>query len=342
MPEGFDALLLTNFGGPRDLEEIEPFLIALLSDTDVVRSQLFPWLHRRLFTRIAKKRAKKIQADYLEIGGKSSIFEDTENLAKALQEKLNVPVLAFHRYLPATHEPFFERLKKLNGKKLLAFPLFPQFSYATTGSIARLFQNRSGNSFQNLSWIRSYPIHEGFIQPFQKKIRKFLQDNQLQEEEVSLLFSAHGIPRSFVCQGDVYQQECEQSFKALCAFFPKAFSLLSYQSKFGPEVWLQPYTQDIVEKLPEAMASRRAVVIVPLSFTSDHIETLFEIEKLYLPPIRSQGILAFRCPALGLDEAWIEGIAHLCKSSQEIIKTPMLIRHASIRCACKGKECCMA
>ncbi|MBI3236407.1 MAG: ferrochelatase, partial [Chlamydiales bacterium] len=272
------GVILVNFGGPRSLEEIEPFLIELLTDQDVVSTSFPPFLHRLLFTRIAKKRAKEIKTDYQKIGGKSPIFEDTEAIASRLRSKLPFPLITFHRYLPDTHPFFFQELKKLEGcEKIRVFPFFPQFSYTTTGSIARFFQkNLCGKLVDKLFWIKSYPTQDPFVKAFQNTIRKCLEDNSLLEEETLLLFSAHGLPQRYVLAGDPYQKECEQSFAKIAKGFPLAGHKLSYQSLFGKEVWIKPYTSQLCKTL---QTPYKNVVVVPLSFTSDHIETLFEIEE---------------------------------------------------------------
>lgn len=310
--------LIVNFGGPRSLNEIEIFLKTLLSDQDVIPSKLPPFLHRFLFSRVAKKRAVKIRVDYEEIGGASPIYADTEKLASILSTKLNGPVLTFHRYLPSTHA---EALAKINSHaSLKVIPLFPQFCYATTGSIARFFSSLPQNK---LRWIKSYAAHPAFIKAYQRRIGDYLIEQNLKQEETLLLFSAHGVPISFIEEGDLYETECNLSFSGVMKAFPDAKGILSYQSKFGKGEWLRPYTNEICENL--SSFNRKNIVIVPISFTSDHIETLFEIEKLYLPPIRSQGLNAYRCPALNLEPYWIDALVEIALSS-DLCNNRMLIK----------------
>lgn len=307
--------LLVNFGGPRCLEEVESFLTELLCDGDVVRTKFPKFLHNYLFRRVAKKRAEKIKSDYARIGGKSPIYEDTEAVAEKLREKLQAPVLTFHRYLPLTHAASLRAIEECVAEEIRVVPLFPQFTYATTGSIARLFAKRLNKStVKKLSWISSYPEHPGFIASWQRRIADFLRENQLAEESAILLFSAHGIPRAFVETGDPYETECTRSFEKIRAHFPKALSFLSYQSRFGPEEWLRPYTDEICREIETWRGGRRHIVVVPLSFTSDHIETLFEIEELYLPILRAHGMTAYRCPALNLEAYWLNALTDIAKS----------------------------
>src|SRR5690348_7491536 len=105
------ALIVTNFGGPRSLEEITPFLTELLTDEDVIRTPFPRFFERWFFKKVARSRAAKVAHDYAQIGGKSPIFEDTEAIAQTIRAQTQLPVLTFHRYLPATHADFFSSLK---------------------------------------------------------------------------------------------------------------------------------------------------------------------------------------------------------------------------------------
>jgi ferrochelatase len=306
--------LLVNFGGPRSISEIEPFLKELLCDRDVVRTKFPSFIHRLIFNNVAKKRALKIAADYEEIGGCSPIYFDTEKLAEKLSAKLHAQVITFHRYLPATHASSLQKIEQ--AKTVTVLPLFPQFSYATTGSIARFFSQLAPNK---LRWIKSYAAHPAFISSYQNRIRECMKC----EEETLLLFSAHGLPAISTLEGDVYQSECELSVSKVMQAFPKAKSILSYQSKFGKGEWLRPYTNEICEEILQFQ--RKTVIIVPISFTSDHIETLFEIEKLYLPVIRKAGLVAYRCPALNLEDDWIDALAQIANETN-LCNTQMLVR----------------
>jgi ferrochelatase len=305
-------ILLVNFGGPRTLDEIPSFLTALLCDQDVIRTRFPSFIHNWIFTRVALKRAEKVRHDYEQIGGFSPIYFDTEAIAQILSQQLQVPVYTFHRYLPSTHA---ECLRQIAQKELTVLPLFPQFSCATTGSIARFF-----SAHTQLHWIPSYADHPSFIKAYQRRISDFLHKNNLPEENTVLLFSAHGLPQSFIDGGDCYEKECNASYKAVMRAFPKAKGRLCYQSKFGRGEWLRPYTDESSKEILQWNEGREHVVFVPISFTSDHIETLFEIEKLYLPLIAAQGLQAYRCPALNLEPYWIDALI-------DIINNPVSRSH---------------
>ncbi len=334
-----EQYILANFGGPRNLDEIEEFLCELLTDQDVVRSDLHPFFHRLLFRKIAKKRAPKVAKDYQKIGGRSPIFEDTEALAKALEEKLGSVVVPFHRYLPKTHPKFLAKVQSYGDVNWTVFPLFPQFSYATSGSCARFFADNLPKELpKKLRWIRSYASHPDFIRLHVNKIARFLEEREIPHQDCSLLFSAHGVPQKFIESGDLYAHECQRSFEEIMKQFPNCEGRLSYQSIFGKEVWLKPYTEEVCKDV-KAWAKKH-VVVIPISFTSDHIETLFEIEYLYLPLIRDQGFEAYRLDSLTIDQPWLETIEAIL-GRRDYVANQMLIRPpgCKTRCPACKKRC---
>lgn len=318
--------MIVNFGGPRTLNEVEPFLRSLLTDKEVIRTKFPQPFHNFLFGRIAKKRALQVVKDYKKIGGGSPIWSDTEFVASSLREELNAPVLAFHRYLPASHPSFIEKMNALECQEITVFPMFPQFTFATTGSIARYFSKHlSPSLLKKMWWIKSYPSHPAYIEVMQQTIRDFLVQNRLVEEETLLLFSAHGLPKIFVDQGDLYAFECRLSFERIVAGFPKVEGMLSFQSKFGKGEWLRPYTEDVCHQIEIYAKKRSYVVFVPLSFTSDHIETLFEVEEQYMPVVTKKGFRALRVPALNRRSDWIGAIQEIILRSSPCSNS-MLVR----------------
>ncbi len=327
MSKNSTAYLLVNFGGPRDISEIEEFLISLLTDQEVIRTPFPAFIHRFLFTRVAKKRSKKIAPDYLAIGGKSPIFEDTEAIAKNVGQILETEVITFHRYLPKTHAAFIEKMESLQDvEQIRVVPMFPQFSFATTGSIALwLKQHLTSKTLDKLQWVKSYAGNPSYIAAMENCLRIFLREKGLKEEETVLLFSAHGLPQDFISTGDIYEEECRLSFEKLRSCFPEALPRLSYQSQFGKKEWIRPYTTEVCEQICDWSQGRKNVVVVPLSFTSDHIETLYEIEELYVGRIREKGLNAFRCPALNLGSDWMETLAGLFKE-HAVVNNQMLVR----------------
>lgn len=317
------GVIIVNFGGPRDLVEVEPFLVSLLTDEDVIRTPLPSWIQRRFFRSIAKKRAKRVANEYAKIGGKSPIFEDTQWVVDQLKNNLGVPVIGFHRYLESTHNQFLEELSSFKDTQWVVFPLFPQFSYVTAGSVARWFkENIDKKILANIRWIRSYPTQQDYIDAFAHIIREMIEENDL--HDATLFFSAHGLPVKYIKDGDPYQKECEASYEALRSLFSSHPSLLAYQSQFGRAQWLGPATKDICESPDGFLDKQRSVLFIPLSFSSDHIETLFEVEE-YRQELADAGFRAYRCPALGREPKWLEAIKKIVETSS-VVETATLIR----------------
>lgn len=324
--QGNTAYLLVNFGGPRALTEIKPFLQSLLTDKEVVRTKLPAILHRFLFKRIAARRAQVVGKEYVSIGGRSPLYADTEAVAQLLEERLQAPVLTFHRYLPRTHSATLEALETIDSVAVHVFPMFPQFSYATTGSCAQFFKkNLPHQVLKKMYWVKSYSTHPAFIHIFQEKIRNFLQGHHLEEKRCIFIFSAHGLPLSFVEEGDPYARECEASFHKIMQGFPQSLACLAYQSKFGPGEWLKPSTETMSRSIGSWNKGRDIVVFIPLSFTSDHLETLSEVEKQYMPLIREKGLKCYRLPAFNRSPQWVEAIETIL-AEFPFLTTTMLLR----------------
>lgn len=320
------AYLLVNFGGPRNIGEVYPFLQALLTDQEVIRTRLPRWVHHWMFSKIAKKRSLRISKDYQSIGGKSPLYEDTEWLRHTLSARWETPVWAFHRYLPSTHAELFHQLERVRCHEIRCIPLFPQFSYATSGSAASYFSSHLATStLLRLRWLKSYPTDPLYLGVWERLLRDCMKTHCIAEEELFLLCSAHGLPVQFIQSGDPYHAECTATYRGLLGRFPKSTGLLSFQSQLGPQEWTRPYTKDIVVKLKELIPSYMKVVVVPLSFTSDHLETLFEIEQEYLP-ILKQHFEAYRLPAMNRHPDWVETLCQLGKTS-DFVHHAMMMRH---------------
>ena len=216
--------------------------------------------------------------------------------------------------------------------------MFPQFSYATGGSCARFFeQNLCGRTLEKILWIPSYESHSAFIEAYKKQIKTHIQKNNLREEDVCLFYSCHGVPRKFVCFNDPYEKHCQLSYQALKAHFPHADHVLAFQSKFGKGEWLRPYTIDLVEK-DLSWCQKKHVLFVPLSFTSDHIETLHEIENEYIQPLKDKGIDAQRINSLSDDFSWV---CPIIEDRGPSVSNAMLIRKDKAACCQISHDCCL-
>lgn len=315
------AYLLANFGGPRSTNEIEPFLSSLLTDPLVTGNFLFPFLHKKLFSTIAKRRALKVAAHYNLIGGSSPIYNDTELLAKQLSIRLQTPVVPFHRYLPITHADSLRRIQKLSSNHHFeALPLFPHFTYSVTGSIVQfLFQQLPELS---ITWIPNFGEHSQFVTHTVQHIETFLSSNNLTKQDCSFVFSVHSLPEKYIRSGDPYQQECERSYKKIIQILNPCESILCYQSKFGIGRWLTPSTQYICQTLD---TTKPYVLVVPFGFVSDHIETLYEIDHLYLPILKNR-YQAFRIPSIYTSPLWASTLAKILLHSEKLSPQQILCK----------------
>ncbi|HEY9737597.1 MAG TPA: ferrochelatase [Trichocoleus sp.] len=313
------GVLLLNLGGPEQLDDVRPFLFNLFSDPEIIRLP-FPWLQRPLAWLISSSRAKKSQDNYQQIGGGSPLRQITEQQAEALKQSLqakgqDAEVYIGMRYWYPFTEEAIARIKRDGIENLVVLPLYPQFSISTSGSSFRLMERLwlEDPSLQRISYtvIPSWYDRPGYIQAMADLIAQEL-DQLPDPSQGHVFFSAHGVPVSYVEEaGDPYQREIENCtaliMKALNR--PNAHTL-AYQSRVGPVEWLQPYTEDAIASLAEQGVKQ--LVVVPISFVSEHIETLQEIDIEYREIAEEAGIETFRrVPALNTHPGFINDMADM-------------------------------
>jgi ferrochelatase len=313
------GVLLLNLGGPDQLEDVRPFLFNLFADPEIIRLP-FPWLQKPLAWWISTLRAKRSQENYRQIGGGSPLRRITEAQAQALQECLAEKGQPAQMYIGMRYwHPFTEeaiaRIKRDRIENLVILPLYPQFSISTSGSSFRLLQKMwlEDPKLSSIEYtvIPSWYKQPGYLQAMAQLIAQEL-DEFPNPDTVHVFFSAHGVPKSYVEEaGDPYQQEIEECTALIMQTLnrPNAYTL-AYQSRVGPVEWLQPYTEDAIPELGKQGV--RDMVVVPISFVSEHIETLQEIDIEYREVAESVGIHNFRrVPALNTHPQFIAGMADL-------------------------------
>jgi ferrochelatase len=308
------AVLLLQMGGPDSLDAVEPFLLNLFSDRDIIR--LGPAVLQPVLARwIARRRAPKVEARYEKIGGRSPILELTRAQARALEEELGngfrcFPAMRYSR--PSTIDAL-AAAKKEGISRLAALPLYPQYSRATTGSSYNELQRVLTLSSVNfhLSRIESYYDHPVYIDALARTVEQGLSAFPA-GEVVTLLFSAHSLPLSFIEGGDPYLSQVEETVRLLAGRFPELPHRLAFQSKEGPVKWLEPATGDTIARL--AGEGVRNLLVVPVSFVCDHMETLYEIDITYAELAREKGIKRFRrAPSLNDSPLFIRCLADLIR-----------------------------
>ena len=313
------GVLFLNLGGPDKLEDVGPFLYNLFSDPEIIRLP-FSWMQKPLAWFIAKRREKTSQANYKEIGGGSPLRRMTEEQGEAIKAQLGklgqeANIYVGMRYWHPYTEEAIAQLTQDNIDKLVILPLYPQFSISTSGSSFRLLEQlwKENPKLQNLEYtvIASWYKEPGYLQAMAELIIGELEKFP-HPENVHIFFSAHGVPRSYVEEaGDPYQQEIEECTYLIMQTLDRANPhTLAYQSRVGPVEWLQPYTEDALKEL--GAKGVKDLVVVPISFVSEHIETLQEIDIEYREIAEEAGIHNFgRVPAPNTNPVFIKALSDL-------------------------------
>jgi protoporphyrin/coproporphyrin ferrochelatase len=309
--------VLLQFGGPDSLEAVEPFLYNLFSDNDIVQVPFPSVLQKPLARRISKSRSKSVGEKYGEIGGKSPIVEKTYEQQQALQRELDsrygkgaVPVLIAMRYWkPFTDEAVIQ-LQALKIKNVVLLPLYAQYSKVNAGSSYAEWERATkklGAQFEERR-IVSYHLHPLYIDAMRERLNAAL--TKFTDKKPYVLFSAHGIPIDLVFEGDLYPIHINETMEAIMEGRTDLEYGLSYQSKIGPKAWLEPSTDEKVEEL--AHAGVKDLLVVPIAFTSDHIETLHELDIELREEAEHEGITNFAvAEALNSSPKFIATLAEL-------------------------------
>jgi ferrochelatase len=311
------AVLLLQMGGPDSLEAVEPFLYNLFSDRDIIKigpAFLQPFIARR----IVKRRAPKSAANYRDIGGKSPLLELTEQQATELEKLLGDRYRCFvaMRYWKPFTDEALAAIRQEGIQRIIALSLYPHYSRATSGSsFNELERCLSGwKPRPEISYVRQFFDHPQYIQALAEKIEQGLSGFS-DRSRVQLFFSAHSLPQSFITDGDPYLLHIQATVRLVMERFAGVAHHLAFQSRAGPVKWLEPSTGDKLKEL--AAQGHKEVLMVPLSFVSDHIETLHEIDIEYREEAHKLGITDFRrMQSLNSSPAFIACLADLVRTVQ--------------------------
>jgi len=275
MPDKKTAVVLFNLGGPNTLDAVRPFLFNLFYDPQILTlPNPFRYCLAKLISFFRTKEATEI---YQAIGGKSPLLEETQAQAKALEDQLGDHYKVF---VAMRHwHPFFgeirEQIRTFKPDQIVFLPLYPQLSSTTSYSFFKHIQD----SFDvPVKWVGCYPELPGFVDFFAQEIEKAVQTHNLKDYRI--LCTAHSLPVKTVEKGDPYQVQVEKTFQKIKdgTKIEDSFFRLCYQSKVGPLKWLTPSTEQEIHK---AYEDRKNVIVVPLSFVSEHSETLYELDLQY-------------------------------------------------------------
>ena len=293
------ALLLLAFGGPRSLDEVEPFLTRLMKGRKPSQEQL-----------------ERVKERYRLIGGSSPLLEITQGQAKGLEKKLNEKGYQFKSYVGMRygHPLIEETLKEIlrDGiQEVIAIPMTPFRSRESTGAYieeVNQVQKDLGEEL-NISFVKEWYMNPLFIKAVEEKVREGLMEfTSEQRKRVHLIFTAHSLPKS-IAEKDPYTKDMEASVKGVLeGIEPRAWDM-AFQSKgSGPEEWIGPDVESVLTKLSGEKV--REVLIIPIGFVSDHIEILYDIDIIYRKKAKSLGMILERSPSLNSSERFLEALSN--------------------------------
>jgi ferrochelatase len=317
------GVVLFNMGGPANLEEVEPFLVRVFSDRSIIELP-FGSIVQPIFARaIARARRASVRRNYASIGGGSPQLPLTRAQAEALEARLNTggssaryrTFMAF-RYTRPSAADAVETMAACGIHRVVTVPLYPHYSRATTGSsqadFARaLAEPRWQRHGFTVTDVTSYADDPRYLDAMAEQARRAYDDmSEEGRRNGVILFSAHGLPQKFVDAGDPYVRHIEATRRGIVSRLglPNR-QVLAYQSRTGPVTWIGPGTEETIQAL--GASGVRHLLVVPLSFVSDHIETLYEIDRLFADVARRAGIVEYRRPAaLNTHALFIDALAH--------------------------------
>jgi ferrochelatase len=317
---GGTGIVMMNLGGPATLDEVEPFLLRLFADKEIIQLPFQGWLGKFIATR----RAPKVRKLYDAIGGGSPILKWTTAQGEAMCRRLDEmsPSTAPHkfyvafRYAPPFADDALQAMKADGMTRAVAFTQYPQWSCSTTGSslndLWRAAERTGLKDAFEWSIIDRWGEHPGFVSSMASAVEDGLDEFPADErDDVLVMFSAHSLPLSVIDRGDAYPAEVSASVsRVVQAIGLRNPYMVTYQSEVGPVRWLGPSTETVIEQL--ATRGQKNVLVVPIAFTSDHIETLSELDIEYAELAHKLGMPGFkRAPALNARPEFLDALADI-------------------------------
>jgi ferrochelatase len=324
------GILMLNLGGPDSPEAVRPFLTRLFSDREIIKlpggavGQFF------IGRMIARSRTREVQENYAKIGGGSPIVCWSTLQGRGMTERLRARghdvefALAMRYWRPTTGEAL-DALVKAGCTRLLALTMYPHYSIATTGSSMaelRRVMKRRGVTLP-LDAIESWYDHPAYLDAMAAGVRKAIASLP-PGTKPTLLVSAHGLPQHFIDDGDPYCDHIKATMAGILARVPETApmpKILAYQSRVGPVPWIGPSTEETIDRL--AAEGVKEILVVPISFVSDHVETLYEIDQMYGDQAKKRGITTFtRAASLNDDPLFLDALASLVEPKLSAAPTP--------------------
>lgn len=312
------AVVLLNMGGPDSLKAVKPFLFNLFYDPAIIAlNNPLRWLAAKF---LSGKRAKVAREIYKKIGGKSPLLEMSRDQAAALEQHLNQYGETEHkcfvsmRYWHPFSKEVVSQVKKYNPDRIVLLPLYPHYSITTVGSSIIDWSQRAKKTGLNipLRVIRDYPVADGYIEAHVDLLQDALKKID-QPEDYRILYSAHGLPEKIIETGDPYRVQIEQSCKAIQERLGNPDHVVCFQSRVGPLKWIEPFTDDEIKRAGD---EGKSLIVVPISFVSEHSETLVELDMEYKELADEAGVKDYiRIAAIGCHESYISELAKLTRGA---------------------------
>lgn len=342
------AIVLFNLGGPDSLNAVKPFLFNLFNDKAIISlPQPLRFFLAKLISSLRAKKAKKI---YEQIGGKSPLLEITNAQAHALEKELSFfgefKVFTCMRYYHPMAKEVIKDILSYNPQEIILLPLYPQLSSSTSSSSFKNFLEvlKNYKTKINVKKICCYFDDEEFILAHAKLIKQKLAIiNEEEFKDLRFLFSAHGLPQKLIDQGDPYVFQIEETTKKTIQKLKELLKIenidfkVCYQSKVGPLQWTSP---SLDHEIRRAALDKKNPVIVPVSFVSDHSETLVELDIDYKKLAKDLGIKKYlRVDSLNMNWHFINSLANLCRNAANSDQKCFAGLNAQKKCSTDRKMC---
>ena len=317
---------LLNMGGPKTNADVRAFQMKLFNDRRLIRFPGPAWLQRFFAWLLITLRGKGAEERYMLMGGGSPIYKSTEAQVKNLKNELTlrgrkIDVTYSFNYTPPFPEDTIAEAKKAGKKYILPVSLYPHYSTATTGSNLYYLKEAAQRLYPELKFLTApaYYLHNAYIEAFVNRVGESLRPGE-SLDDFYLIFSAHGLPSYFLLEGDPYAFQINQTVAKILNQLNRSDRwIIAYQSAVGPIQWLKPSTEKVLEAL--ALRGLKKVLIIPVAFVSDHIETTCEIDMEYRAMAEKWGITDYRMSkAL---ESHPEFIKALADTVEESLQQPL-------------------
>jgi protoporphyrin/coproporphyrin ferrochelatase len=303
------AVVIYNLGGPCCNRGIQPFLFNLFNDPAIISlpNPFRGWLAKF----ISSRRMEKATKIYNKIGGGSPILQETYDQASALQKELDksgdYKVFVYMRYSYPEITDVVDAVNLYNPDRIITLPLYPQYSTTTTTSSIKQWDEYTGGN--KTVHIQSYETHPDFVNAYKDLL--LVEYEKVKDKNPVILFSAHGIPQNRVDKGDPYEKHVNASSNAIieAAGLKSVEHVVCYQSKVGPLKWLTPATDKVIEQYAK---DDRAIILLPVSFVSEHSETLVELDMDYKDMALELGAASYnRVPTVRTNKEYIKCLKDL-------------------------------